>query len=110
MQSLCTEFPWNRTYWELARYFQQESVRELNNAKQPDAATQSIESMAAWLKKIGPQLPDDSVPQAELQRSRMTLVALMRSTGQEEGAKAIEAELSTPRRQTELRQGGTRPD
>jgi eukaryotic-like serine/threonine-protein kinase len=110
MESLCAESPWNRSYWELVRYFQQQCVRDLTTAKQLDAATQSIESMAAWLKKIGPQLPDDPVPQAELQRSRTMLVALMRSTAQEDGAKAIEAELSTTSRQSDMPQAGTRPD
>lgn len=98
MESLCAESPWNRPYWELLRYFQQQCVGELCSAKQAEAATHSMEGMAGWLRKIGPQLPDDAVPKAEFERSRATLVALLRSAGHEDRAKAFEAELSTASR------------
>ena len=32
MESLCVEFPWNRRYWELARYFQRDTARVLQSA------------------------------------------------------------------------------
>ena len=39
-----------------------------------DAATESIERMVDWLQKSGPKIPDDPIPQAELQYCRTELI------------------------------------
>jgi predicted Ser/Thr protein kinase/tetratricopeptide (TPR) repeat protein len=90
MQALCVEFPWNRQYWELSRYFQRETARVLRNSQRPDAATESMEQMADWLQKTGPKLPDDPVPQTELQNCRTELISLLRTAGRAERAKSLE--------------------
>jgi tetratricopeptide (TPR) repeat protein len=90
MESLCVEFPWNEQYWDLACYFQRETVRVLQGAHRPEAAAESTERMANWLQKVGPKLPDDPVPQAELKRCRTELIALLRSAGREDRAKLLE--------------------
>lgn len=95
MESLCGEFPWNRQYWELARYFQRESVRVLQSDKRHDAAAQSIGQMADWLQKASTMLPNDSVPQAELKRCRTELLVLLRSVGQDDRATALERASSS---------------
>ena len=93
MESLCVEFPWDRRYWELARYFQRETTRVLRSAQRQDTATESIEKMADWLQKVGPKLPADPVPQTELQHCRTELIALLRSVG----ARTVRKPLSTRR-------------
>jgi hypothetical protein len=95
MQVLCTEFPWNRSYWQLVRYFQRETTRNLQTMQQQAAAVRSIESMAAWLKNIVARLPDDRVPQTEFERCRKTVIKLLRSIGQEREATAFEAGVSS---------------
>ena len=95
MESLCVEFPWNRRYWEQARNFQQDTTRALQNAKRQEAAAESIERMVDWWQKIGSKLPDDPIPQAELQNCRTELIALLRSAGREERAKSLELASSS---------------
>jgi hypothetical protein len=95
MESLCVEFPWNEQCWDLASYFQRETARVLQNAHRREAAGESIEGMVDWLQKIGPKVPDDPVPQAELQHCRTELIALLRSVGHEDHVKALEQELSS---------------
>jgi tetratricopeptide (TPR) repeat protein len=95
MESLCVEFPWNRRYWEQARHFQQDTTRALQNAQRQEAAAESIERMADWWQKIGPKLPDDPIPQTELQNCRTELIALLRSVGHDDRAKSLELERSS---------------
>jgi tetratricopeptide (TPR) repeat protein len=90
MESLCVEFPWNRRYWEQARDFQQDTTRALQNAQRQEAAAESIERMVDWWQKIGPKLPDDPIPQAELQNCRTELIGLLRSVGHDDRAKSLE--------------------
>jgi tetratricopeptide (TPR) repeat protein len=96
IESLCVECPWNEQYWELTRYFQRETARRLKGAQRSDAATESIERMVDWLRKTGPKLPHDPVPQAERQHCRTELAALLRAQGREDRGKALEAVLSNP--------------
>jgi hypothetical protein len=94
MEALCVEFPWNGRYWELARYFQRETARMLQSAQRQDAATESIEQMVDWLQKTGPRLPDDPVPQSELQHCRTDLISLLQSVGKEDRAKTLQQAFS----------------
>jgi tetratricopeptide (TPR) repeat protein/predicted Ser/Thr protein kinase len=89
MQALCADFPWNRPYWALAQYFLRTAVGELQTADRPAEATQIVERMADWLRTIGPQLPDDPVPQAELRRCRDCVVTLLREMGREKDATSL---------------------
>jgi tetratricopeptide (TPR) repeat protein len=95
IESLCAECPWNEQNWELARYFQRETARMLQSAQRQDAAAESIERMADWLQKIGPKLPADEVPQTEQQHCRTELIGLLRSSGREDRAKALEQASSS---------------
>jgi hypothetical protein len=94
MEALCVEFPWNGRYWELARYFQRETARMLQSAQRQEAAKESIEQMVDWLQKTGPRLPDDPVPQSELQHCRTDLISLLKSVGKEDRAQTLQQAVS----------------
>jgi tetratricopeptide (TPR) repeat protein len=90
IESLCVDFPWNRQHWELARYFQHEVARSLQSAQHLKDAAESIDRMVDWLQKVAPKLPDDPVPQGELKHCQTDLIGLLRSSGREDRAKALE--------------------
>jgi tetratricopeptide (TPR) repeat protein len=91
IESLCAEFPWTQQHWDTNNYFQRDTVRELERAKQPDAAADALTKMVKWLKTIAPQLPADTVAQDELRRCRTDLVELLRSTGREQEAQELKS-------------------
>jgi serine/threonine-protein kinase len=89
IHSLCAEFPWNRQHWDSLNYFQRETVREFQEGHRPAQAADALEDMVDWLKEAAPQLPPDTVPQAELRRCQAGLIALLRSAGRHDDARAL---------------------
>jgi pentatricopeptide repeat protein len=90
MESLCAEFPWNRQYWGLVRYFNQETAHALQNAGRPNDAKRSLRQTADWLQTVGQSLPDDTVPQSELRECREGVAELLRASGQAQAADKLE--------------------
>jgi tetratricopeptide (TPR) repeat protein len=97
IEALCAEFPWNQQYWDSVKYFQRETVNQLQAVDRPDDARQALSRMVDWAQATGPKLPADSLAQGEMQQCRASLVALLRSTRQEHDADELERTL--PRQQ-----------
>jgi tetratricopeptide (TPR) repeat protein len=90
-ESLCVEFPWNGPHWDNAIYIHREVISSLKRADRGADAHRATRQMVDWLKRIAPALPDEPAPQAELLRCRDALVAILRSAGQDQEAKELEA-------------------
>jgi hypothetical protein len=79
IETLCGQFPWDRTHWELARHFHQSCVSDLQRSQRPEDAARFVQRFGNWLDSIARNLPHDPIPQAELERCRTRLTSLRES-------------------------------
>ena len=88
-ESLCSAFPWNRSYWLTTRYFHEETVRMLQSAGRNEDVKASVQQMHQWIQAVALQIPSDAEPQAELFQCQTQIIAVLDSIGQEQEAKEL---------------------
>jgi hypothetical protein len=82
VEALCSEVPWNHSYWLNAIYIHDDVMRSLQAAGRANDSRSLVDSMHRWLEQVVPRVPDELAPQADLARCREQLVRLHQMTSE----------------------------
>ncbi|MGE3242783.1 MAG: hypothetical protein AB7G28_23895, partial [Pirellulales bacterium] len=89
VDALCSEVPWNHSYWLNAIYIHDDVMRSLQTAGRANDSRSLVHSMHRWLEQVAPRVPDEPAPQADLARCREQLAHLLEMT--RDTAKPVES-------------------
>lgn len=81
VESLCSDVPWNHSYWLNATYIHDDVLSSLRHAGMQAESRALLDGMRQWIAQVVPRVPNEPAPQADLARCRAGLERLEQLPG-----------------------------
>lgn len=96
IESLCSQVPWNHSFWLDATYIHDDAYRSLQIAGKSSEADALLDSMQRWVTQIAHYVRDEPAPQADLARCREQLERLRQMTADDPRLSEPQAGVDSP--------------